>query len=79
MTTTNLHLVPVLRMGGAVVPSEDNGTFTFTYSFRICVCANIYVLLVSLVLVLVSAPAEGLRRSSVHAVFVTAVCCVSPG
>lgn len=44
-------------------------------------CLELYisVLLVSLVLIRVSAHAEGLRRSSVHAVFVTAVCCVSPG
>lgn len=44
-----------------------------------CVELYISVLLVSLVLKLVGALAEGLRRSSVHAVFVTAVCCVSPG
>ena len=44
-----------------------------------CVAVYISVLLVSLVLILVSARAEGLRRTSVHAVFVTAVCCVSPG
>lgn len=44
-----------------------------------CVALYISVLPVSLVLILVSAHAEGLRRSSVHALFVTAACCVSPG
>ena len=44
-----------------------------------CVELYISVLLVLLVLDLVGAHAEGLHRSSVHAFFVTAVCCVSPG
>ena len=77
MTTVHFHPVRMLRMCGVALPSEDNFTFTFTF----CICVELYIsaLLVSLVLILVFAHAEVLCRSSVHAFFVTAVCCVSAG